>query len=57
MKNSSNQKWTMATWDFKPTGNGVSGTVPETLSTTTTVTANGTNPPSITYSSLPGLLR
>ena len=53
MKNSSNQKWTMATWDFKPTGNGVSGTVPETLSTTTTVTANGTNPPSITYSSLP----
>ena len=56
MKNSSNQKWTMATWDFKPTGNGITGTVPSTLTTTVNVTANANASPTINLSSVPAFI-
>ena len=42
MKNSSNQTWTMATWDYTDTSHS-SGTVPSTNSSSVTVNDNGTS--------------
>ena len=46
MKNSSNQVWTMGTWDYTPTT--TYQTVPETQSVSATVNNNGTSPATIT---------
>ena len=47
MKNSSNQTWTMATWDYSDSSHS-SGTVPSTNSESVTVTNNGTSPITVT---------
>ena len=52
MKNSSNQKWTMATWDYTDTAHS-SGTVPSTNTTTVSVTANTGAAPTITMDTVP----
>ena len=49
MKNSSNQTWTMATWDYTDTSHNT-GTVPSENSTTATVTNNGTSASTLTIS-------
>ena len=50
MKNSSNQTWTMGTWDYTDTSHSA-GTVPSANSSTVTVNDNGTSPVTITIPS------
>ena len=50
MKNSSNQTWTMGTWDYSDTSHSA-GTVPSANTSTVTVNDNGSSPITITIPS------